>query len=29
LHADSFYTFDRVQAQLARAAGLATLVRIR
>ena len=29
LHADSFYTFDRAQAQLARAAGLATPVRIR
>ncbi len=29
LHADSFYTFDRVQAQLASAAGLATPVRIR
>jgi predicted nucleic acid-binding protein len=29
LHADSFYTFDRAQAQLARAAGLATPIRIR
>jgi predicted nucleic acid-binding protein len=28
LHTDSFYTFDRSQAQLARAAGLATPVRI-
>jgi hypothetical protein len=28
-HTDSFYTFDRAQAQLARAAGLATPVRIR
>ena len=29
LHAGSFYTFDRAQAQLARAAGLATPLRIR
>ena len=29
LHADSFYTFDRAQAKLARAAGLATPVHIR
>jgi predicted nucleic acid-binding protein len=29
LHADSFYTFDRAQARLARASGLATPVRIR
>jgi predicted nucleic acid-binding protein len=29
LQADSFYTFDRAQAQLAREAGLATPVRIR
>ena len=29
LHADSFYTFDRAQARLARAAGLATPVRVR
>ena len=29
LHAESFSTFDRAQAQLARAAGLATPVRIR
>ena len=29
LHAESFYTFDRAHAQLARAAGLATPVRIR
>ena len=29
LHADSFYTFDRAQAHLARAAGLATPVHIR
>jgi hypothetical protein len=29
LHAESFYTFDRAQAQLARAAGLATPVGIR
>jgi len=29
LHADSFYTFGRAQARLARAAGLATPVRVR
>jgi predicted nucleic acid-binding protein len=29
LHTDSFYTFDRIQAKLARAAGLVTPVRVR